>query len=122
VALASSISRSMIAMMRFPQAAIGGPRGGYKTPALHHQINAALETVCMMTEIRRRVGKLGYDVIGACPGDQARLRISRRMADAGCARRRFSMPSWVPAVTGAGSARMGLHDNPDECHQHQRRG
>ena len=73
----------MIAMIRFPQAAIGGPRGGYKTPALHHQINAALETVCMMIEIRHRVGKLGYDVIGACQGDQASLRISRRMADAG---------------------------------------
>jgi hypothetical protein len=55
----------------------------YKTPALHRQINAALETVCMMIEVRHRVSKLGYDLIGACPGDQARLRISRRMADAG---------------------------------------
>jgi hypothetical protein len=50
----------MIAIIRFPQAAIGGPDGGYKAPALHHhQINAALETMCMMIEIKHRVGKLG---------------------------------------------------------------
>jgi hypothetical protein len=83
VASASSISRSMIAIIRF--SAGGNRRAAWRLqdPRLHHQINAALEIVCMMVEIRHRVGKLGYGVTGACPGDQARLPISRRIADAG---------------------------------------